>query len=60
MVTFAIRLSDLVFLSPDDLNGELSDVELVERIKRQFDYLEAVAKITAGREGINFRPDHYI
>ncbi len=22
--------------------------------------LEAVAKITAGREGINLRPDHYI
>lgn len=39
MVVFAVRLADLEFLSQDELSGGLSQSEIVETIRRQFDYL---------------------
>jgi tetratricopeptide (TPR) repeat protein len=39
MVTFVVRLADLEFLSPHDLSGGLSAAEIIDVIRRQFDYL---------------------
>ncbi|MEO8352009.1 MAG: tetratricopeptide repeat protein [Chthoniobacteraceae bacterium] len=39
MVTLVVRLSDLEFLSPHDLSGGLSTAEIIDVIRKQFDYL---------------------
>ena len=39
MVTFVVRLADLEFLSPHDLSGGLSAAEIIDLIRKQFDYL---------------------
>ena len=39
MVTLVVRLADLEFLSPHDLSGGLSTAEIIDVIRKQFDYL---------------------
>jgi tetratricopeptide (TPR) repeat protein len=39
MMVLVVRLADLEFLSQDELSGELSPSEIVDKIRRQFDYL---------------------
>ena len=39
MFTLVVRLADLKFLSPHDLSGNLSATEIIDVIRKQFDYL---------------------
>ena len=56
MVTFVVRLADLEFLSPHDLSGGLSAAEIIDVIRKQFDYLpgELHIEISAGIATIQF------
>jgi tetratricopeptide (TPR) repeat protein len=51
MVTLVVRLADLQFLSPADLAGDLSAAEIVEAIRKQFDYLPGKLRVELS-EGI--------
>lgn len=56
MATFVVRLSDLTFLSPHDLSGGLSTAEIIDTIRKQFDYLpgEVLIEIKDGVAIIQF------
>jgi tetratricopeptide (TPR) repeat protein len=56
MVTFVVRLADLEFLSPHDLGGGLSTAEIIDVIRKQFDYLpgDVQIEISNGVAAIQF------
>ena len=56
MVTLVVRLADLDFLSPHDLDGELSSAEIIQVIRQQFDYLpgDLHVEISSGVATIQF------
>ncbi len=43
MVTFVVRLADLEFLSPCDLSGRLSAVEIIGVVSKQFNFLQKLS-----------------
>lgn len=45
MATILVRLSDLEFLSPQDLSGGLSTAEIINVIRKQFDYLPGEVRV---------------
>lgn len=56
MVTFVVRLADLEFLSPQDLSGGRPTAEIIDVIRKQFDYLpgELQVEINGGVATIQF------
>lgn len=48
MVTFVVQLADLKFLTPHDLSGGLSAAEIIDVIRKQFDYLPGDVHIEIG------------
>lgn len=56
MASIVVRLSDLDFLSPLDLSGELSAARIAEAIRRQFDYLpgELLIEVKDGVATVQF------
>ena len=48
MVTFVVQLADLKFLTPHDLSGGLSAAEIIDVIRKQFDYLPGDVHIEVG------------
>jgi len=56
MFTLVVRLADLEFLSPHDLSGGLSTAEIIDVIRKQFDYLpgDVQVDISNGVAAIQF------
>lgn len=56
MLTFLVKLTDLKFLSPDDLSGDLSVKDTIDAICNHFDHLpgEVRVEINAGVVTIQF------